>query len=238
VRFNPDAYWWKVHEAQMRAHTRLSQGNYIAGLPDLVENIDIISAMRAPQTLMMDMMENPEWVEKCVKDINTAWFEAFDRLYDIAKDKDGGNGWCAFNLWGPGKTAKVQCDACAMFSPEMFERFVTPALTEQCEWLDWSMYHLDGTQCMCHLDNLLRIDALDAIEWTPQSGVEDGWHERWHPMYKRILDAGKSLQVVGVPLEKIEYVLKAIGGKGVYVMTGFGNLDDIEETARIADKWR
>jgi 5-methyltetrahydrofolate--homocysteine methyltransferase len=238
VRFNPDAYWWKIHVEQARAHARLGHGNYLPGLPDLVENIAILSALRGPQTCMYDMLDNPEWVENCVRDINTAWFEAFDILYDIAKGPDVGNAWGAFAIWGPGKTAKLQCDACAMFSPEMFERFVTPSLTEQCEWLDWSMYHLDGTQCICHLDNLLGIDALDAIEWTPQDGQEDGWHERWHPLYKKILDVGKSVQVVGVPREKIEYVLKSIGTKGVFIMTNFNKIEDIEETARIVDKWR
>ena len=65
----------------------------------------------------------------------------------------------AFGIWAPGKTAKLQCDASAMFSPDMFQRFVVPSLTEQCEWLDYSMYHLDGSQAMCHLDALLGIDA-------------------------------------------------------------------------------
>jgi len=237
VRFNPKARWWKVHEAQSRAMARAANGAFLCALPDLVENVDILSALRDPQTLMMDMAENPEWVEESVMDINRAWFEAFDRLYEISRGPDGGNGWGAFNIWGPGKTAKVQCDACAMFSPAMFDRFVVPALTEQCEWLDYSMYHLDGTHCVCHLDSLLKIEALDAIEWTPETG-DPGWHERWHPLYKRILDAGKSLQVVGVPVDKIEFVLNATGANGVFLITGFKDREDVERAARIADRWR
>jgi hypothetical protein len=238
VRFNAGAHWWKIHELQARANVRLAQGAYLTGMPDLVENVDIVSALRDPQLLMMDMVENPEWVEQAVMDVNRAWFEAFDRLHDIIKGPDNGNAWGAFCIWGPGKTAKVQCDACAMFSPAMFNRFVAPALTEQCEWLDYSMYHLDGTQCECHLDALLKIDALDAVEWTPQDGVEPGWHERWHPMYKRILDAGKSLQVVDVTVDTMEYVLKAIGGRGVYLMANLKTRDEVERAARIADRWR
>ena len=237
-RFNPHAHWWKIHEAQIRAHTRLADGAYLAGLPDLVENVDILSALRDPQTLMVDMIENPGWVEARMTDINTAWFEAFDRLYNLAKGPDGGNGWGAFNLWGPGKTAKVQCDACAMFSPEMFGRFVTPALTAQCEWLDYSMYHLDGTQCVRHLDALLKIEPLDAIEWTPQSGVEPAWHERWHPLYKRVLDAGKALQIVGVPVDRLEYVLDAVGAKGVFIIMDLGSPDDLRRAARVIDRRR
>ena len=237
IRFNPDAYWWRIHEAQARAVTRRAKGAYLAAMPDLVENVDILAALRDPQTLMMDMAESPEWVEAAAMDVNRAWFEGFSRLYDIVKGPDGGNGWGAFNIWGPGKTAKVQCDACAMFSPKMFDRFVLPALTEQCDWLDYSMYHLDGTHCICHLDSLLKIESLDAIEWTPETG-DPGWHERWHPLYKRILDAGKSLQIIGVPVDKMEYVLNAVGANGVYIMTGFKDAEDIERAARIADRWR
>jgi len=238
VRFNPGAHWWKIHEAQIRAHNRLANGGYLASIPDLVENVDILSALRDPQTLMMDMVENPEWVEAAVMDVNRAWFEAFDRLHELAKGPDGGNGWCAFNIWGPGKTAKVQCDACAMFSPAMFDRFVTPALAEQCEWLDYSMYHLDGTQCECHLGALLAINALDAIQWTPQSGLEPPWHERWHPLYKRVLDAGKSMQILGVPVEKMDFVLNAVGSRGVFIGTWCKDAEEMERAARIADRWR
>ena len=238
VRFNPDAYWWKIHEAQIRAHNRLAKGAYLAEIPDLVEHLDILSALRDPQTLMMDMIENPEWVEAAVMDINRAWFDGFSRLYNLAKGPDGGNIWCAFGIWGPGKTAKVQCDACAMFSPKMFDRFVAPALTEQCEWLDYSMYHLDGTHCVCHLDTLLKIGALDAIQWTAQSGIEPVWHERWHPMYRRILDAGKSVQILGVPVDKMDFVLNAVGSRGVYIGTHCHDAAEMERAARIADRWR
>ncbi len=114
-----------------------------------------------------------------------------------SQSRGGSSAFGAFRIWGPGKTAKVQCDACAMFSPEMFRDFVKPALAEQCAWLDHAIYHLDGTQCICHLDHLLAIDSLRAIEWTPQAGIEGGAHERWFPLYKRILDAGKSVQIMG-----------------------------------------
>ncbi len=238
LRFTPEAQWWQVHERQLRRHKALAGGRYLAGLPDLVENIDILSALRDPQTLMMDMIENPDWVLRSVGEINQAFFEGFTRLYEICKEPDGSSAWGAFRIWGPGRTAKVQCDASAMFSPEMFRDFVKPALAEQCAWLDHAMYHLDGTQCICHLDHLLSIPSLQAIEWTPQAGIEDGGHERWFPLYKRILDAGKSVQILGCGVDGIEPILKAIGARGVYILCGMHSQADVEAAARIADRWR
>jgi hypothetical protein len=184
------------------------------------------------------MIERPDWVQQKVREINQVWFDAYQRIYDVIKLEDGSSAFGAFRLWGPGKTAKVQCDASAMFSPDMFHRFVIPALTEQCEWLDHSMYHLDGTQAVCHLDALLSIDALDAIEWTPEAGIEGGGNARWFDMYQRILDAGKSVQLVGVRQDDIVPVLDAIGGEGVYILTGFSSVADAEDVLSRADPYR
>jgi len=120
----------------------------------------------------------------------------------------------------------------------MFREFVQPALRQQCDWLDYAMYHLDGTQCICHLDALLEIPSLDAIEWTPQAGVEAGWHERWFPLYKRILDAGKSVQILDARVETMAPILRAIGSRGVYLLCKFSSSAEADQAGRIADRWR
>jgi hypothetical protein len=210
----------------------------VVGCPDLVENIDILAALRDPQTLMADMIDRPHWVEQKVAEINRVWFEAYQRIYDIIKLDDGSSVFGAFRIWGPGKTAKLQCDASAMLSPAMFRRFVVPSLTEQCEWLDFSLYHLDGTQALCHLDALLEIDALDAIEWTPQSGIEQGGHPRWYPLYERILRAGKAVQVVNLHGEDLFRLLDRLGGRGVYALTSFSSAAEAESIMARVEPYR
>jgi hypothetical protein len=238
LRFNPQSHWWQVTEATCRAAAGLARGKYLVGCPDLVENVDIVSALRDPQTLMVDMVLRPEWVEQKVMEVNQAFFEAYQRIYDLIKLPDGSSCFGAFGLWGPGKTVKVQCDACAMFSPAMFRRFVVPALTGQCEWLDHSMYHLDGTQCVDKLDALLEIEALDAVEWTPQAGIDGGGHARWFDIYRRIRAAGKSVQAIGVTVDQLKPLLDAIGPKGMYIMMWPPSLAEAERALEIAAEYR
>jgi hypothetical protein len=228
LRFDPSNPWWQTTEAMLRACTELAHGKYIVGCPDLVENMDVLSSLRGAQTLCMDLLERPEWVERKIAEINESWFAAYERIYSIIKLEDDSSAFGAFYLWGPGKVAKLQCDASAMFSPQMYRRFVAPALTRQCAWLDHSLYHLDGTQAIQHLDALLEIEPLDAIEWTPQAGIETGGHRRWHDLYRRILGAGKSVQVVNVELDEVVPLLDAIGTKGVYVLIQFKNEREVE----------
>jgi hypothetical protein len=233
IVFDPRSPWWGKTEEILRACVRRSEGRYLVGCPDLVENMDVLSSLRGAQTLLFDMIERPEWVEKKIWEINDLWFQAYSRIYDIIKLPDGSSSYGAFFLWGQGKTAKLQCDASAMFSPAMYRRFVKPALSAQCEWLDNSLYHLDGTQAMVQLDALLEIEALDAIEWTPQAGIETGGHPRWYDLYRRILKAGKSVQVVNVEHDQVLPLLDAIGRDGVYILTNFKNE---EEAAALLDR--
>lgn len=215
-----------------------ADGAYLVPMPDLVENIDVLAALRDNQVLMMDMVMRPDWVLGKLDEINQVYFQAFDALYDIIKQPDGSNAFCAFSIWGPGKTAKVQCDAAAMFSPAMFEQFVVPTLTVQCEWLDYSMFHLDGHQCIPHLDHLLEIDALDAIEWTPDPNVPSGGNPEWYPMYKRILEAGKSVQAIGVKHSEIKPLLDAVGPDGLYIMTHLGDEAAVEKVTEVIEPYR
>ncbi len=175
IRFNPqNNLVWDQHVAMFDEGLRRSNGRYLVGMPDLIENLDTLAAIRGDNALLLDLIERPEWVEEKLAEINLAYYTVFDILFEKIKGPEGGNAFSAFTIWGPGKTAKLQCDISATLSPRMFKRFVVPYLTEQCRWLDYSLYHLDGTTCLQHVDLLLGIDALDAIEWTPQAGLPGG----------------------------------------------------------------
>jgi hypothetical protein len=238
LRFDPENRWWKVHEATLRACSELAHGRYLVGCPDLVENIDILASLRDMTPLFMDMIERPEWVSETLREINAVYFEVYDRIYEIICGPDGGSVFEAYKLWGPGKTAKVQCDAATMFSPQMFREFVAPRLREQCAFLDYSMYHLDGQEQFRHLDTLLEIEELDAIEWTPNANLPLGGDPQWFDLYRRILDAGKSVQVYLVWAEEIVPVLDAIGSEGVYILGLFRSPDEVESVARGIEGFR
>ncbi len=238
LAFDDENKHFRIVEETLKLNADLGRGKYLTGCPDLIENIDVLASLRDSQVLLMDMIERPEWVERKVMEINRVFFDAYERIYDIIKGDDGSSAFWAFSLWSEGKVAKVQCDASAMFSPEMFRRFVVPALEEQCEWLDNSMFHLDGHQCLCHLDLLLGIDALDAIEWTPDPSVPSGGDPCWHNLYKRILSAGKSVQAVGIMVDEVQPLLDTVGTKGIYLLCNIKDVKELEKLEAIVSQYR
>jgi len=84
----------------------------------------------------------------------------------------------------------------------------------------------------------LGIASLDAIEWTPQSGIETGGHSRWYVLYRQILDAGKSVQVVSVGIDEIGPLLEAVGGKGVHTMTEVSDDKDARQIEDVVSRYR
>lgn len=211
--------WWNCHVDVIEKALLHARGRYLVGIPDLVENLDTLAQLRGTQQMLMDLVERPDWVCERITEINRAYFDCFDALWSRVRDPSGGNGFHAFQLWGPGKTAKVQCDFCCMISPKMFRRFVQPALAEQCAWLDCAMYHLDGTQALSQLDNLLAIEGIKAIEWTPQAGLPGGGSPEWYDLYRRIKAGGKSVQAIDVQPEEVEPLIEAVGAEGLFIIT-------------------
>jgi hypothetical protein len=218
IEFCDGQHWFDVHMALVDEGLRRAMGRYLVGIPDLIENLDTLAALRGDGNLLFDVVDRPGWVLERMEEINAAYFQVFDLFYQKVAAADGGNAFSAFRVWGPGKTAKIQCDFSASLSPQMFRRFAQPFLKAQCEFLDYSLYHLDGTNARQHVEPLLEIGALDAIEWTPQAGKPGGGDPCWYELYWRILAGGKSIQAVGVRPEEVVPLVDAVGPAGVFVI--------------------
>ena len=185
--------WWLRHQQMIRRAVELARGEFLVSIPDLVENVDILAALRGPQAMCYDLIDQPELIRQYVSQLDDIYFTYYDAMYDIVKTPDGGSSYTSFLIWGPGKTAKLQCDFAAMMSPTQFREFVVPSLRKQCRALDFSLFHLDGPDAVRHLDALMEIDELDALQWTPGAGKPDCGGECWYPIYDKVRAADKSL---------------------------------------------
>jgi len=245
IRFDPsNNKWWDIHLALIREGVAHADGRYKVGLPDMIENLDTLAALRDTEELMFDLVERPAWVQQRLAEINQAFFDSFDLLFDEVADEDGGNVFTAFSVWGPGKTAKLQCDISCMFSPAMFDEFVLPHLTNQCDWLDYSLYHLDGEDALQHLDSLLGIESLNGIEWTSKGAYggnpesPSGGSPHWYDLYRRIKAGGKSVQAVQLRPDEVVPLLDAVGPKGMYIEVRPEDEASLEKVLRDIEQYR
>lgn len=193
--FNPENVWWKEHYALVKKARELAGNDFYIGIPDLMENIDVLASLRGAQDMIFDMVDEPEEVEKRIRQVSDVYFEYFDRFYDLVKDEEGGSCYTVFQIWGQGKTAKLQCDFSAMMSPTNFRDFIQVPLREQARKMDNVLYHLDGPDAIRHLDALMEIEEIDALQWTSGDYGPDGTFEDWYIIYDKTRTAGKSLWI-------------------------------------------
>jgi hypothetical protein len=78
---------------------------------------------------------------------------------------------------------------------------------------------------------------LQAIEWTPEV-EEGGGHPRWYDMYRKIKDAGKSVQAIGVQADEVIPLLDAVGPEGMYIHTGADSQEKAEALEEKVDSYR
>jgi 5-methyltetrahydrofolate--homocysteine methyltransferase len=224
LRFDANNKWWVKHQEIAREALALADNDFYVTIPDIIENLDILSALRGPQNFCFDMIDEGEAVHKGVEIIDDLYFTYYDTLYNMVKSPEDIVSYTAFKILGKGKVAKVQCDFCAMISPAMFREFVQPSLRKQCQKLNHSLYHLDGPDAIKHVDALMEIKELDALQWTCGAGKPDGACERWYPIYDKVRDAGKGLWIQlydGGPedwAEGAKRLVKRYGKKGMYFL--------------------
>lgn len=188
--------WFRKHIELAKQCRQLAGDDFYVCIPDLMENLDVIASLRGAMTAIYDLIEVPEEIEKRVKEIGDLYFEYYDRFYDIVKnEEDNGSAYMVFQIWGEGKTAKLQCDFGAMISPEHFRQFTLESLKEQAAKLDNVVYHLDGPDNIKHLDAILEVEGIDAIQWTSGDAGPDGTLEKWDAIYDKAIAAGKSIWV-------------------------------------------
>lgn len=222
--------WWRAYKQIMLKVHETSEGDYLVGMPAFGSNLDVLAEMRGAQNLLYDLIDRPDWVKQKLDEINQAFFLAFDDYYEHIQLADGSSAYAYFHIWGPGKVSQVQCDFAALISPDMFKEFVVPPLQRQCAWLDYSLFHLDGPSCISHLEHLLAIPELDAVQWTPGAGEAGAGDEKWYYLYQQILSAGRSAQILGVSVDEAKRILGTFGAKGIYLsvnVTSEAEADDI-----------
>lgn len=211
-----------------------NNGRYVISMPDIAGNMDALSLLRGGDRLLLDMLEKPEEVHAGLGKIIDAWKTAIDNTFDIIKDcNDGGTaiGW--LKLFAPGKHAQLQADISAMISSGMFNEFFEPELRTCAKHLDNALYHLDGIEQIRHVDTLLSIEDIKAIQWTHVDGQPSP--VEYIPIFKRMQKAGKKLALI-LKQEEIEPIMTGLSSRGLYITTSAASKEDADDIIKLVTK--
>jgi len=216
----------KLRELTRRAVER-GRGRYVTGATDLHGGFDALAVLRGgPDRAAMDLIEHPEGAKRVIDGLFAPWKEIYDEYYAAVRDADQGTAtW--IGTWSPGKMYAVQNDFSCLVSAAMYRAFFLDELMKEIEHLDHSIYHLDGVEALQHLEILLDIPRLNAIQWVSGAKYKDEGIARWFPLYRRMQERKKAIAVYPT-VKEIPLVLENLKREGLFIAVGCSS----EEEAR------
>ncbi len=216
--YDPENQWAQRIKALYRTGMERWDGLVVMGMPDLGGVMDVAASLRGTENLLMDLYDEPDEVQRLIGEIEKAWYAAYEDFSQILHPKGETMGWTDWSgLLSPMPSYIIQSDFCYMIGNEMFQDFVLPTLKRDTERLSNTIYHLDGIGELCHLDSILSLPELNAVQWVYGEGKPGPMH--WLDVYRKIRAAGKRMMMVGTPDEFYE-VSAAIGSDGFYCNYG------------------
>jgi hypothetical protein len=231
IKFDPaNRYYQWVKQATLAAVERF-KGKIIVGVTDFHNAGDTLAAIRDPQQLCLDMLERPDRVRETIEFLRRFRQERFDENVAWTLPQGGTTTW--LSCFSTGVYACTQVDFIVLIGPAMFREFILDELNDAGRHAEHVCYHLDGPGEIKHLDRLLAMDNLHAIQWVPGAGGRSQVQSL--DLLRRIRAAGKGLHLSCEPEEVVELV-EELGPAGLLIRTGVKTQDEAERLIRDVER--
>lgn len=195
--------WKRMHEYHRRAQDFCRSRCLLYNI-DMHVNIDGLEGLRGAQDLLFDLIDEPEAVKAALAQMRRAFVKVYEGFHRYG-DKEHLGTTSLLHTYSRGRYNPIQADFICMMSPDMFRRLVLPEIRFEAEYLDHSTFHLDGPDALRHLDDILQIPQIGAIQWIPGAGQKP--QLQWPEVLRRIQAAGKAIVLYLTPEE-----VKAVHG--------------------------
>jgi len=220
----------------IRELLKYSKDKFAIGFTDFHAGADHLAALRDPEMLCTDLYDYPEFVKAKLKSSYDEYYRLYDYFYNMTTlEGEPTSGW--INLVVDGKYNIVQNDFSCMISTKMYEEFFLSGLIEECDKLDKSIYHLDGPDAIKHLDMILEIKKLNAVQWVCGSGNEG--FNRWIDVYKKIQKAHKGVHL-DVHVSELDDVFANLKPDGIWFpyVRGVSTKEEADKVIERITNWK
>jgi hypothetical protein len=226
-RIDEENPFWKLLLRLTEMTAEDARGRYLVCTPDLGGSADVLLNLRGSEGLCIDALVKPDVVKDAVDRIYPLWHRAFSEGYRIALGRGAGLvHW--IGLWSNEPYMIPACDFNYMIGPREFERICLGDIAREVETVGRAVFHLDGPGATRHIDALLEIPQLTAIQYVIGAGALSALP--WLDMYRKIRAKGRSI-VVECPPAEILTILDELGPEGLLFMPvggeGWDHIDDV-----------
>ena len=232
--FDRNSKWWGLMDGLLDAVCEAAQGIFLVGIPDIHYGGDSLVAAVGAQRLIRHMFRRPDEAKMLIRRLTDICCTVFDHYYEkISRVQSGSITWIP--AYSRGRYFALQDDLSGLVSPRMFEEFFVEEVERLSEYLDNSIYHLDGPMALGNLDRLLEIDSLDGVQWVPGAGAKP--MSEWIDVCAKVLDTGKCLQI-GCRPDEVEFLVSKLKHDGLFLSTQCTSEREAHSVLKIVERYR
>jgi hypothetical protein len=233
VKFRRDNEYFRGIENLMRVALEKCAGRFMVGYTDLHGSLDCVADWRDPQQLCVDLVDAPDKVHEMLAIANENFLPVFDH-YDSVLKAHGQLSVTWMGIPTLGKMHIPSCDFTSMTSTEAFCQFYLPTLQREVRHMTHNIFHVDGKGMLRHLDHILAVPQIQAIQWVQGVG-DDLPILQWLHVIRKIQAAGKGV-VLDLQLDELEPFIAAMKPDGLYLCLAADERDQPDILKRL-EKW-
>ncbi len=208
--------WQSEYVAKLDSLTRkalaICDGRFIVGYTDLHPGMDWLAALRGSEQLCLDFYDYPDAIRNLLDRCTADFLALFDHFHALTAAKGQPSvSWMGIPFFG--RMHIPSCDFATLISPAVFQEYVWPVLRDEVVAMTHNIFHLDGRGVARHLDAILELPNVNAIQWVQGVGLDQPILQ-WVPLIRKIQAAGKSV-VVDMTVAELEPFIDAVRPEGV-----------------------
>jgi hypothetical protein len=233
--FSPENPWRRTYLAFVAALTERYRSRVPIGLPILRGVSDLIACLRGSQQMIFDLYDQPDEVKSLARKCTNFIIGLVQDQHKIAGPFAGGYMIDAYTLWAPDKIMRIQEDASALFSPDLYDEFLRKENEIQASALPYSLVHLHSSSLHL-LDRILDVEPMNCIQINKDAG---GTEIEWElPYFKRVQNRGRRLLIRGkLSRGDLALLRQNLSARGLFVQSVVETPEETEALQEFFEPW-
>ncbi len=215
VRLDPDHPWFRKYIDFAKALTRKADGRYPVSHGAELGPTDIHALLRGHNESILDLMDYEKESSELLWKLGDIFRDFTQELWKHIPLYHGGYFDAQYQLWSPGPIVRMQEDATAVYSPDLYRKLVQPIDRMIASNFASSFIHLHSTS-MFLLEAFLEIEEIRCFEINIEKfniTVKD-----MIPYFRRVQEAKRPLLIRGsFDEDELRLVCDSLDPRGLYL---------------------
>ena len=233
--FSPQNPWRRKYLEFVAILSKRYSGRVPVGQPILRGVSDLVASLRGSQRMIFDLYDYPELFKQLTAKCTRLIIDLVEEQHRITGLFAGGTVIEHFALWAPGKIIRIQEDASALFSPNLYSKLLMEEDREQARAFPYSLIHLHASSLHL-LNQILQIPELKCIQINKDVGGTEV--EKEVPYFKLVQDRGKTLLIRGkLTMEDLEILRRNLSPRGLYLQIVIDSPEEAKSFQEFFQPW-